>query len=256
MSGSDRADAFWIVDQEVPCRCAGLDDCLVAVPDQGAELVVSQIFPDVLHRVQFRRVGRQGQQRDVVGHAQSAAGLVPAGAVAEQDGMGARRDLGADLFQMLTHCFGVDGRHDDRGADGAVRADGAEQVGGVMAVVAHHQRARADRRPDIGVCSLLPDPGFVLEPDLDRRAGGAAEQRILQQAGEVFLKASSASATFFGWQGRGCSRVRPSWRSHLPIVLSCTSTVNRRRDFGLQIHASPAHNLVARRIGTLDRPGL
>ncbi len=97
-----------------------------------------------------------------------------------------------------------------------------------MPIVANHQRPRALRRPDIGVRSLLPDSGFVLEPDLYRRAGGAGEQRILQQTGEVFLKVSSSSATFFGWQGRGCSRVKRSLRSHFPIVLSCTSTANRR----------------------------
>ena len=32
----------------------------------------------------------------------------------------------------------------------------------------------------------LPDSGFVLERDLYWRAGGAGEQRILQQTGEVF----------------------------------------------------------------------
>src|SRR3954468_8189473 len=98
----------------------------------------------------------------------------------------------ADLFQMLTHSLGVDARHDDRRTDGAVRADGAEEVGRGMPIVANHQRPRAPRRPDIGVRSLLPDSGFVLEPDLYRRAGGAGEQRILQQTGEVFLKVSSA----------------------------------------------------------------
>ena len=48
------------------------------------------------------------------------------------------------------------------GSDTARRADGAKQVGGVMAVVAHHQWTRTDRRPDIGVCSLLPYSGLIL----------------------------------------------------------------------------------------------
>ena len=68
-----------------------------------------------------------------------------------------------------------------------------------MTVIAHHQRARADRGPDIGMGSLLADSGLVLEPDLDRPANGAGEPRILQQTGEVFLKTSSASAIFLGW---------------------------------------------------------
>ena len=37
-----------------------------------------------------------------------------------------------------------------------------------------------------------------------------------------------AAASFFGWYGRGCSRVRPSWCSHSLTVLWCTSTPNRR----------------------------
>jgi hypothetical protein len=40
-----------------------------------------------------------------------------------------------------------------------------------MPVITHHQRARADRRPDIGVAALLADPRFVLKPYLYRRAG-------------------------------------------------------------------------------------
>jgi len=69
------------------------------------------------------------------------------------------------------------------------------------------------------VGSFLADARLVLEPDLGGRAGCAGEQRVLQQAGEVFLKACSAAASFFGWNGRGCSRVRRNWFSHLPIDL-------------------------------------
>jgi hypothetical protein len=31
-----------------------------------------------------------------------------------------------------------------------------------VSVVAHHRRARADRRPDVGQAALLSHPGFVL----------------------------------------------------------------------------------------------
>jgi hypothetical protein len=37
-----------------------------------------------------------------------------------------------------------------------------------------------------------------LEPDFDTARGGAAQQGILQIGAEVFLKASCASASFFG----------------------------------------------------------
>jgi hypothetical protein len=101
---------------------------------------------------------------------------------------------------MLAHGFAVDRRHDDRGANCASRAQRAEQVCGVAAIVPYRPWTRADRRPNIFQCSLLPDPGFILEPDLDRPpgGGGAAEQGVLYQAGKFFLKATSASGSFFG----------------------------------------------------------
>src|SRR4051794_36062263 len=56
ITGADRSDAVWVVDQEVPCLLAGLDDLLIGVPDQPAKLVGAQVLPDDLHRVQLRRI--------------------------------------------------------------------------------------------------------------------------------------------------------------------------------------------------------
>src|ERR1700674_3345673 len=97
-----------------------------------------------------------------------------------------------------------------------------------MSVIAYHQRARADRSPNISQRALLTHAGFILEPDLDRRTRGGAKKCVLHQASEVFLKVSWAARSVFGWHGLGCNRVRPSWRSHLLTVLSCTRTENRR----------------------------
>ena len=54
-----------IVGEEVPCVAAGIDDVVAGVEDgyDGyGELVGAQAGPDVPDRVQFRAVGRQGQQ--------------------------------------------------------------------------------------------------------------------------------------------------------------------------------------------------
>src|ERR1700709_1956867 len=112
--------------------------------------------------------------------------------------MGVRHDLGADLGQMLVHRFRVRGRHDDGRSDPRGRAYGAEQIGGVMAIVAYHDRTGTDWRPNVGVRSLLPDPGFVLNPNFDRRPMRAAEQNFLQQGAEVFLYSSCTAAFFLG----------------------------------------------------------
>ena len=167
-------------------------------------------MPDIFHWVQLRRVGWQGQEGDVVGHLQPPTRLVPAGAVADEDGVRTWGHLSADLLEMLVHGSGVGGRHDDGGADAALGADRAKQVDGGMAVVAHHERSRPHRGPDVGVSALLADPGLVLEPDLYGRGGGAGEQRFSDQIGKVFLNVSWAAASVFGWNGRGCNRVSPN----------------------------------------------
>src|SRR5205823_13741753 len=129
---------------------------------------------------------------------QSAARLMPSGTVADQYRVRTGRHLCADLLQVLVHGFGVDERHDDRGAGAARRTDRAEQISGIMAVVAYHRRARADRGPDVGDRALLADAGFVLEPDLDRLADRRRRQRLGYQLGEVFLNASWAAVSCFG----------------------------------------------------------
>ena len=135
----NRIDALRVSDEEVPSLLAGGDNGPVAVPDTPAELVATQVVPDVLHRVEFWRVGWQRQERDVVRRAQALARLMPSGTITDQDSMCAWRDLCADLLQMLVHRLGIDGGHDDCRADSPRVADRAEQVGRVMAVVAHHR---------------------------------------------------------------------------------------------------------------------
>ena len=86
-AGSDRRDADGVGTEPVPGVAASLDDVLVTLPDAPAELVAAEIFPDVLDRIEFGRVGWQAKQGDVFWHGQSLSGLVPAGPVADQHGM-------------------------------------------------------------------------------------------------------------------------------------------------------------------------
>jgi hypothetical protein len=125
----------------VPGVATCLQEQLISVPNAVTEKVATQEFPYILHRVQFRRIGWQRQEADVVGHRQSFSWLVPAGAVEEQHGVGARRNLTADLFQMLGHRLTVHRRHDDGSTDAAFRTHCTEEVGGVVAVVANRRRA-------------------------------------------------------------------------------------------------------------------
>src|SRR3954447_19168014 len=74
-AGCDRPDPVGIVHREAPGFGAGLDNGVIAVPNAVAELVAAQVVPDIFHRVQFRRVGRQRQQGDVVGDREPLAAL-------------------------------------------------------------------------------------------------------------------------------------------------------------------------------------
>ena len=145
LSCCDGSDADWIGDEEAPCGGAGLDDVFEGWPDAVAELVASQIVPDILHRVQLGRVWRYRQQADVAWHCQFPAGLVPSRAVAEHHGMRARGDLGADLRQVDAHGLAVGRRQDDGSTRRPGRAQRAEQVNGVPPVVPH--RTARGREP-------------------------------------------------------------------------------------------------------------
>ena len=64
-----------------------------------------------------------------------------------------------------------------------------------MTVVAYHRGSRAALGPDVGMPALLPDPGFVLEPDLDQLALDSRGQGVPTQGGKICLKASCAATS-------------------------------------------------------------
>jgi hypothetical protein len=127
---------------------------------------------------------------------------VPAGAVHEDDGVGAAGDGAADLIQMHLHGGDVGARQHEGGANAALRADGAEQVGVLVSLISRQGRTCAGPGPDAGAAVLLAEPGFILEPDLDRPALRQAAYVGLERAREVFLKASSTRASWPGCFGR------------------------------------------------------
>jgi hypothetical protein len=108
-----------------------------------------------------------------------------AGTVTDEHGMCAGRHLSADLGQVLGYRLAADAGHDDGGADRTFGADRAEQVGGVVTVVANCRRAGTSRRPDVGDATLLTDPGFVLEPDFDRLLDRLCRNDLGYPSGEV-----------------------------------------------------------------------
>ncbi len=169
-----------------PGLACGVDDGVVSFEDTVGKPVLAQILPDVLDRVQFRRAGRQEDQRHVPGDVELCGG-VPAGSIEEQNGVGAPGDMAADLVEMKLHCLGVGEGQRQRRTDATRRADGAEQIGALVALVGWLTRPRSALCPLPDNTVLLPDPGFVLKPNLDRFAFGQVGQMGAQRVLEVFL---------------------------------------------------------------------
>ena len=158
---------MWHGDQVIPCGAAGFDDGVVIVEHAQRQVIFSQVLPDVLGRVQFGRIGWQGDQGDVAGSLQLGAG-VPAGTVDYQRAMGAGGDGAADLLEVQLHRLGVGVRQHQGSAGGALGADGGEDIGPFIARVARAAWPRTDPRPNPGQRTLLADPRFVLEADFQR----------------------------------------------------------------------------------------
>lgn len=182
---SDGGDPPGLIDEAVPGEAAMAEDIAVGCEDAIGQLVVPHELPDVLDRVQLRRLRRQRQQGDVVGHWQLRRG-VPAGLVEQEDGMGAGRDGARDLFQMQGHGVGGAAGQDQGGALSFGRADGAEDVDRAGSLIVRRRRPCAAARPAAGDLVLLADPRLVLEPDLYGLAGGVARRDRRQDIGEVF----------------------------------------------------------------------
>ena len=79
LAGSDQGDGGLLVGEEIPGLAAFVYDVLVIIIDGDGELVLSQVFSDMLHRIEFWRAGRQRQKGDVVWrHETRAAAWYPA----------------------------------------------------------------------------------------------------------------------------------------------------------------------------------
>ncbi len=111
-------------------------------------------------------------------------------------------DGSADLLEMHLHGAGVGLGQHESGTGAAPGADGAEQIGVLVALVGRQARARAGLGPKPGSAVLLAEPGLILEPQLDRPVPGQMAYVRGEGAGEVFLNPSSTAGSCLGCCGR------------------------------------------------------
>ncbi len=89
------------------------------------------------------------------------------------------------------------------------RADSTEEVGALIALIGGLTRARAFLRPQACLAVLLTKPGFVLEPDFNRRLLRQIGYMRRKCVGEVFLNAAMSRPSCFGCRGRALMWEKP-----------------------------------------------
>jgi hypothetical protein len=113
----------------------------------------------------------------------------------DENGVGALGDVARGFVEVELHHVSVGvGQHEGR-PDAAGRADRAEQIGVVVALVGGLPWPRSAPGPLPNLAVLLADAGLVFKPDFDRRRLGQAVDMSLQRAREVFLKASTVRSS-------------------------------------------------------------
>jgi len=162
---------------------------------------LAQILPDILSWVQFWRIGRQEQDREVARDVQGN-GLMPARAIHDDNAMGSGGDGCADLLEMLLHGLGVGVGHHQGRALIASWADRTEDIGVLVALIGGLAWTRTFCSPLVDLAVLLANPCFILEPDFNGLVGGDVFQAFCQRFREVFLKASIVSRFCLGCRGR------------------------------------------------------
>lgn len=198
---ADGHEGLALCEEAVPGVASGVEDDVVGFEDAVGQPGLAQVLLEVLDRVQLGRPGRQQIDREALRDGQ-LVGLVPAGAIHQDDGVGAGGDSAADLIEVELHHGGVGpGQHESR-TFAQPRADRAEQVGVGVALVGRQARPTALACPEPDASVLLVEPGLVLEPDLDALVLGQMGYVGPQRAREVLLKPSITRSSCPGCCGR------------------------------------------------------
>ena len=202
-------DSVWFCCEGVPGLAAGLDNRFGVVEHAEGKEALAQIEPDPLDRVEFRTVGRQRHQRDVVRNGERAL-IVPTGAVEDHGGVDVVWPDSGEAGEEHIHDLGVDaGQHEGEVLAGG-RAHGGEDVGPLVSDLTWARGALAPEPPAMTDPALVADAGLVLEPEFEPLVGLGFGGRLQGRAEPPFLKRCCASASLCGCAGRTFCREKPS----------------------------------------------
>ena len=193
LAHADGHDAPRLIDEIVPGEAAVVDDVVIGFEDAVREPVIAHELPDILDRVELGASRRQRQQGDVGRHDQFGR-TVPSGLIKDDDSMGTGRHVEGDLFEMHAHRLAVAAGHDDACSLAFSRTDRTKDPCRGTPLITRSRGARAALGPAPGELGLLPDPGFILPPQLYGRSLGKALADLRQTGGEAFLKRAMSSS--------------------------------------------------------------
>jgi hypothetical protein len=176
----------------VPSKAAVVQDGLIRFENAVGDPVVAHELPDVLHRIEFRALGWQRNECDVLWH-DKLGGQMPAGLIEQERGMPTGRDLFCDFGKMQVHRLSVAGRQYERCALAVAWTDGAKDIGRGRPLIGRRRGPGAAPCPTAGDLVLLADTRLVGKPDFYVAGIDAFFLRdSLQTGGKTFLKSSIA----------------------------------------------------------------
>src|SRR4030095_12860607 len=164
--GAKRLDAAGLGGEAPPSLAGGIDDSLVIVMQPVREEALLEVEPHPLDRIELRRIGRQGHERDVGRHAERAR-VMPAGLIKHHDDVLIVGDGGSEAVEELLHRLDVGIGHDEGKAVVGAGLNASKDVGECEALIAEPRRALAALPPDMTGPTLLADPRLVLKEQAD-----------------------------------------------------------------------------------------
>ena len=174
-------DSVWLCREGIPGLAAGLDNCFGVVEHAEGKEALAEIKPDPLDRVEFRTVGWQRHQRDVVRNGERAL-VVPTGAVEDHGGVDVVWPDSGEAGEERVHDLGVDGGQHEGEVLAGGRAHGGEDVGPLVADLTRARSAPAPEPPAVADPALVADPRLVLEPEFEALVGMRFGDRLQGRA--------------------------------------------------------------------------
>ena len=162
-----------------------------------------QVMPEILNRIQFRRVRRQTHERDVR-RADQVVRPMKSRAVPHQDRLHVRFQSRRQLGEEQVHDRSVESRRDQSFGLAGRSARRRQDVDETVLRLSDCAGSRSAARPDAGQRPLLTEPCFVFVEDL-QPAVGMLRLDLVQSLAELFLNSSCAAGSAWGCCGRGTS---------------------------------------------------